>query len=414
MAPPTSDLPPDQQEGVQFALKLGRALHIYGAPANRLEAVMDVLSHEMGLQAHCMAMPTALLVSFDLPGEDGYAHLYRLHRNEQDFDKLARLDQLWNEVAAKRMSPAEGIRMIDVIDQQAPLYGKWMQLLCFALSSAAASTFFGGGHLELLLAGAAGLSLGTFLVLAGPRKELIGLHELLGACVVAAVAAGGAHFLQGADADKATLAGLIILLPGFSMTIAVSELAQRNLVSGTARLAWSALLLMMLAFGVLAGRTAVERIAGPLPQQLPIEDWPLWVPYLAIVVAGVTLGVLLQAQKRDLPWITLAVFAPFLAMKAGIAELGPVLGVFLGALIAGTGSNIYARAFDRPATITRLPGILILVPGSLGFLSITELMKEGGDPLLGLKNGFAVFVVALALVTGLLVSNAIIPPRKAL
>jgi hypothetical protein len=50
----------------------------------------------------------------------------------------------------------------------------------------------------------------------------------------------------------------------------------------------------------------------------------------------------------------------------------------------------------------------------LGFLSITELMKEGGDPLLGLKNGFAVFAVALALVTGLLVSNAIIPPRKAL
>jgi uncharacterized membrane protein YjjP (DUF1212 family) len=414
MALPTSDLPPDQQEGVQFALKLGRALHIYGAPANRLEAVMDVLSQEMGLKAHSMAMPTALLVSFDLPGEDGYAHLYRLHRNEQDFDKLARLDQLWNEVVAKRMSPSEGIRMIDVIDQQPPLYGKWLQLLCFALSSAAASTFFGGGPAELLLAGAAGLSLGTYLILAGPRKELLGLHELLGAIVVAAVTAGGAHLLNGADADTATLAGLIILLPGFSMTIAISELAQRNLVSGTARLAWSALLLMMLGFGVLAGRTGIERIAGPLPAVPPIEAWPIWVPYFAIVVAGVTLGVLFQAQKRDLPWVTLAVFAPFLAMQAGVAELGRELGVFLGALIAGAGSNIYARAFDRPATITRLPGILVLVPGSLGFLSITELMKDGGDPLLGLKNGFAVFAVALALVTGLLVSNAIIPPRKAL
>ena len=123
---------------------------------------------------------------------------------------------------------------------------------------------------------------------------------------------------------------------------------------------------------------------------------------------------LFQAQKRDLPWVTLAVFAPFLALQAGMAELGRELGVFLGALIAGAGSNLYARAFDRPATITRLPGILVLVPGSLGFLSITELMKDGGDPLRGLQDGFAVFVVALALVTGLLVSNAIIPPRKAL
>ena len=83
-------------------------------------------------------------------------------------------------------------------------------------------------------------------------------------------------------------------------------------------------------------------------------------------------------------------------------------------VIAGAGSNLYARAFDRPATITRLPGILVLVPGSLGFLSITELMRESGDPLRGLQDGFAGFAVALALVTGLLVSNAIIPPRKAL
>ena len=145
MAPPTADLPQDQQEGVQFALKLGRALHIYGAPANRLEAVMNVLSQEMGLKAHSMAMPTALMVSFDLPGEDGYAHLYRLHRNEQDFDKLARLDQLWNEVVDKRMTPTEGIRKIDEIDEQPPLYGRTLQMLCFGLSSATASTFFGGG-----------------------------------------------------------------------------------------------------------------------------------------------------------------------------------------------------------------------------------------------------------------------------
>jgi len=412
MAPPTSQLPPDQQEGVKFALKLGRALHIYGTPANRLEAVMDVLSQELGLRAHSMAMPTALLVSFDLPGEDGYAHLYRLHRNEQDFDKLARLDQLWNEVVAGRMTAGEGILKIDEIDEQPALYGRLLQLLCFGVSSAAASTFFGGGPAEMLLAGIAGFSLGLFLTIAGPRKELLGLHELLGAALVAAIAATGAHVLGGADADIVTLAGLIILLPGFSLTIAVSELAQRNLVSGTARLAWSALLLMMLAFGVLAGRTVVLELMGATPHLDPGTPWQAWVPYAAVLVAGVSLGVLFHTQKRDMPWVALSVCVPYLAMQAGIAELGRELGVFIGALIAGAGSNLYARAFDRPATIARLPGILILVPGSLGFLSITQLMK--GDPLVGLQQGFSVFTVSLALVTGLLISNAIIPPRKAL
>ncbi len=413
MTDPTPTAPPPaQREDVRFALKLARALHVYGTPATRLEAVMEVLSQQMGLRAQCMAMPTALLIGFDLPGEDGYAHLYRLHRNEQDFDKLARLDALWNDVVAGRLDPRDGIRTIDEIDEQPPLYGPAPQMACFGLASAAASTFFGGSPADMLLSGVAGLLLGLFLVLAGPRRELIGLHEVLGAALVAAAAALGAHVAGGADADVATLSGMIVLLPGFSLTIAVSELAQRNLVSGTARLAWSALVLMMLAFGVLAGRTAVERVLGPTPVVEPATPWPAWVAAAAIVVAGVALGVLFQAQRRDLPWVTLAVIVPYVGMRAGIAELGRELGVFIGALIVGAGSNLYARALDRPATITRLPGLLILVPGSLGFLSISELMR--GDPLTGLEQGFQAFVVALALVTGLLVSNAIVPPRKAL
>jgi uncharacterized membrane protein YjjB (DUF3815 family) len=48
----------------------------------------------------------------------------------------------------------------------------------------------------------------------------------------------------------------------------------------------------------------------------------------------------------------------------------------------------------------------------LGFLSLSALMD--GDALQGLENAFQVAMVAIALVTGLLVSTAIISPRKAL
>jgi uncharacterized membrane protein YjjP (DUF1212 family) len=411
MTPPPIDLPEEKRQGVRFALKLGRALHIYGASATRLEAVLEVMSSELGLRGHFMSMPTALLASFDLPGEDGFAHLFRLHRNEQDFDKLQRLDQLWNSVVNGDLSPSQGIDEIDRIDQQKPLYGPWLCTLCFALTSGAASTFLGGGPAEMIVATLSGLALGLFLLVAGPRSELIGLHELMGATLVAATAVFGVHFLGQGSTDMATLAGLIVLLPGFTLTTAVSELAQRNVVAGTARLAWSALLLMMLGFGVMAGRTLAELMVGPAAN-LASTPWPNWVPAVALSVTGVTLGMLFQAQKRDLPWITIAVLLPYLGLKSGIENLGPDLGVFVGALIAGAGSNLYARLLDRPATITRLPGILILVPGSIGFLSITELMK--GDPLIGLEQGFQMFTTAFALVSGLLVSSAVIPPRKAL
>ncbi|MBC8404469.1 MAG: threonine/serine exporter family protein [Planctomycetes bacterium] len=168
---------------------------------------------------------------------------------------------------------------------------------------------------------------------------------------------------------------------------------------------------MMLGFGVMGGRHLAELMVGT-PPLVDVVAWPVWVQPVALTVVGIALGILFQANLRDLPWITIAVLVPYLALETGIAQLGPEIGVFLAALLAGAGSNLYARVFDRPATITRLPGILILVPGSIGFLSITELMK--GDPLIGLEQGFRMFVTALSLVSGLLVSNAVIPPRKAL
>jgi uncharacterized membrane protein YjjB (DUF3815 family) len=84
----------------------------------------------------------------------------------------------------------------------------------------------------------------------------------------------------------------------------------------------------------------------------------------------------------------------------------------LGGLIAGCFGNVFARVLDRPSMVVRLPGILILVPGATGFLSLSELAQ--GDALQGIQTMFTVFQTATALVAGLLVSNAVISPRKVL
>ncbi|MBC8403672.1 MAG: threonine/serine exporter family protein, partial [Planctomycetes bacterium] len=273
MTPPPTELPPDKREGVRFTLKMGRALHIYGASATRLEAVMGVLSTELGLRGNFFSMPTALLASFELPGEEGFAHLYRLRRNEMDFDKLCRLDRLWNDVVAGIVTPEAGLLKIDQIDEDKPLYGPVLITTCFAISSAAASTFFGGGPREMILAGICGLVLGLFLLIAGTKQSLIGLHELLSAGLVSLTAVVGGYFLGGADVDTATLAGIIILLPGFTLTTAVSELAQRNVISGTGRLAWFSLVLMMPCLCAIAWSHLAALLVGPPPAG-GVVRWP--------------------------------------------------------------------------------------------------------------------------------------------
>jgi uncharacterized membrane protein YjjB (DUF3815 family) len=67
---------------------------------------------------------------------------------------------------------------------------------------------------------------------------------------------------------------------------------------------------------------------------------------------------------------------------------------------------------DKPSAVATVPGIMLLVPGSIGFRSLFSLMER--NVLSGVEAAFTTTVVASALVAGLLVSSILVPPRKAL
>jgi len=90
----------------------------------------------------------------------------------------------------------------------------------------------------------------------------------------------------------------------------------------------------------------------------------------------------------------------------------PEFAVFVGGLTLGIASNVYARLKDLPAAITRMPGLLFLVPGSLSFLSIRAVML--GQTEQATVTVGQLTLVAISLVMGMVVAGTIIPPRKAL
>ncbi|MEO7508862.1 MAG: threonine/serine exporter family protein, partial [Pyrinomonadaceae bacterium] len=102
----------------------------------------------------------------------------------------------------------------------------------------------------------------------------------------------------------------------------------------------------------------------------------------------------------------------FLGSRLGAYLLGPELGVFVGAVLVAAASNVYARLLDRPSAITLVPGMMMLVPGSVGFGSLAKFLEK--DVLSGVGTAFSMLLVAVALVTGLLVANVLVPPRKTL
>jgi uncharacterized membrane protein YjjB (DUF3815 family) len=65
--------------------------------------------------------------------------------------------------------------------------------------------------------------------------------------------------------SNATLAGLIVLMPGLTLTVAMTELSTQHLASGTARLSAAFVTFLGMGFGVAVGNTLTNRLLG-VPQ----------------------------------------------------------------------------------------------------------------------------------------------------
>jgi uncharacterized membrane protein YjjB (DUF3815 family) len=142
-------------------------------------------------------------------------------------------------------------------------------------------------------------------------------------------------------------------------------------------------------------------------QPAPLPGWSQWI---ALLVSPVAFAVLLKARRRDIGWIVLAGILSFAGARAGATVLGPELGGFVGALILGAGSNLYGRLLDRTSMVPLVPGLLILVPGTVGFGSLSKFLES--DVVSGVATAFKMALIAVALVTGLLLSNIVLPPRR--
>ena len=57
-----------------------------------------------------------------------------------------------------------------------------------------------------------------------------------------------------------------------------------------------------------------------------------------------------------------------------------------------------------------LPGVLLLVPGSIGYQSLTSLLDQ--NVVVGVRAGFTMILIAVAIAAGLLAANVIVPPRR--
>jgi uncharacterized membrane protein YjjP (DUF1212 family) len=372
----------------------------------------------LGVTCEIWSAPTGLLLSLGdeaQPAMPQQTRVLRLEPHEPDLSELVTLDEIADEVIAGQLGIAEAMARMRELDRPAGRGERAWLVLAFGLAAAAVAGLLRTSWVDIAVAGGLGLVIGVIAVASRTRPHLGAASEAVAALVATVLAAAFAHFVTPLSLQTVVIAALIVMMPGLTLTIAVTELASQQLVTGTTRFAGAMVSLLKLTFGSLAGAQLVGAL-GWVPRVAGPSLLPAGVEIIATVAASFSFAILFHAQRRDILLVMASAIAGYVLTRAGGVLLGPAEGVsfaggvFFSSLIMAALANAYGRAVGRAGSLIRLPGIMLMVPGSVGFRGLSSLMAH--DYALGVDTGVAVLSALVALMAGLLFGSLLVPPRR--
>lgn len=399
---------------VRFVSELAKRLHQYGATTPRLEAFVEGISVKLGLETQIWSGPTVILLSFkdaapsNAP-EGRASEVLRLTPGETNLKRLVDTDEVAERVYHGRMSASQGYATLRDF-QPEPIKFK-STIFGFAFAAASVAGVLKSRPTDIAAAAVIGALTGLLYIVCQRAPHLRPGLEALAAFVSTLLATLASAYILPLSLQAVTLAAIVVFLPGLSLTTAVSELSSDHLASGVARLGGAFTVLLKLTFGAVAGSEVAKAFDVPLRAVRPTAN-PVWVEGLALLCGAIAYTLLLRPHKRH-RWIVIgAAVLGYTSARVGSESFGPLFGVFLAGLVVAAVSNLFARIKKKPSALMRIPGILLLVPGSVGFRSLFFVFD--GQVMEGINTASSLVVLITTLVAGLLFGDLLVPPRRKL
>jgi uncharacterized membrane protein YjjP (DUF1212 family) len=401
---------------MQFVVEIARRLHQYGTSAPRLEAAIDSVSARLELNCHSLSTPTSILFSFtDRNKADNtlaeVTQVIRVSPGQDDLRALTEVSLIADRVIDGELDIEQGSRLLREICDRPTDRRRTLEALSYGLAAAAVAAILQSSWADMVVAGVIGTVVGMLAVVCEMRPPLRPSLEAISALLATIIATLVSVYLVPLNLKSVVLASLIVLLPGLTLTTAVRELSTQHLVSGVARFAGAVATLIKLAFGTIAANQLCT-LLHLVPDTQALPPAPGWARWVALLFGSFSFAVLFRTARRDIPLVMASAALGYLTTYYGAQEFSPEFGVFLAGLVMGALSNLYARISRRPAALVRLPGIILLVPGSVGFLSLSLLGQR--DVFLGINMAVSLIGILTCLVAGLLFGDLIVPARRIL
>lgn len=388
-----------------FLANLARELHHAGMATDVLEGTLTDIAESIGIPLQIFALPTYITMAF---GDrwDQKIVMIRVPPGSVDLQKISRLNEIYRQLRGGDIDYRRAGELLDELDgkhaqKRSPLY----QIPALGLVALGVSLLLGGSLNETIVAACIGLSTGILSVFTG-NQIVARLYEVVAALVGTLIVGLATRLLGPVNIYICIVAGVVVLLPGFSLTLALHELANSDLVAGVARLGKVLSTLLALGCGALLGFA----LLGPMrlddsefvPHAVGVFQWMIAAGCMAI---GTSIE--LNARWRDFIWVFAASFVALATSHIlGGTPVHQVAG-FASAFICGIVANLGARLLRLPPAVMLVPALLVLVPGSLSYESVLFAFQHNIST--ALTFGANAASAAVQLVAGLLFSQLLFP-----
>jgi uncharacterized membrane protein YjjP (DUF1212 family) len=390
---------------LEFLYRLGQAYLGCGEQTAQVELILRRIAAAHGARhTRVVTFPTAVFITLD----DGTGE--RVTLSEGPLAPL-RLDQMADVyalgLAAQNgaVRPAEGIERLSEILQHAPRFGPLGGIFGHMVLTVGLAMVLASAVEGLLAAALLGTIVGAVKAVNRDRPLLALPLPVIAAGLVSALVFKAADWGMPVDPLQLLIPPLVTFLPGGVLTMAMVELVYGDMVSGASRLITGFVQLALLAFGLAAGAAFVGyHVDSLLEPTTQLTSLP-WVAWAGVVLFGLGVYLHFSAPRRSLPWILAVLLVVFAAQRASTELVSSEVSGFFGMLVAmPLGYLVQLRFHGPPAMVTFLPSFWIVVPGSLGLVSVTRILS---DRAAGIDGLVTVLTVLVSIALGTLVGAAL-------
>jgi uncharacterized membrane protein YjjP (DUF1212 family) len=390
-----------------FLATMARELHRAGVATDGLEETLTDIAATIGLTMQVFALPTQITIAVG-PNWNQKLVMLRLPPGRVNLRRLAVLNAIYDDLRGGKIDYREASVAVNEVDRRWPGRNAAWEIPALTLLAVGVAILLGGGARELTVAGCIGFFTGIVSALAERVPIVARLFEAIAAFAATLIVAAFSQIFGPTNIYISIVAGVVVLLPGYSLTLALHELANGDLVAGMARLGRVLMVLLELGCGAFLGFAvigpALLRTGDVTPHAVPSHLW-----ILAALLMAVGISIDLDSRARDFVWVFASCFvALFTSHLLGGTQVHSI-SAFISAFLCGIVANAGARVLRLPQALMLVPALLVLVPGSLSYESVLFAFQHNISSAFTFASN-ATFA-AVQLVAGLLLSQLVFPAK---